>query len=100
MENLLQGIPHVTMYIDDILVSGPTEAEHYGHWLQRLKRAALRAKKSKCEFMWHTLGMCSSNAQGLHPLPEKMILVLIDDHSKWIEAASTAQLTSQAVWKS
>ena len=28
MENLLQGIPHVSIYLDDILLTGNTEAEH------------------------------------------------------------------------
>ena len=28
MEGILRGIPHVSVYIDSILVTGPTEAEH------------------------------------------------------------------------
>ena len=28
MENLLQGIPHVVVYLDDILIAGPTPDEH------------------------------------------------------------------------
>ena len=27
MENLLQGIPHVSIYLDDILITGTTETE-------------------------------------------------------------------------
>lgn len=28
METILKGIPHVTVYLDDILIMGKTEAEH------------------------------------------------------------------------
>jgi len=54
MENLLQGIPNVIVYIDDILVSGASEAEHLvvlRKVLSRLKEAGLRLKKHKCVFM-------------------------------------------------
>ena len=41
MENLLKGIPQVVIYIDDILVTGKTDAEH----LQHLKEVLARLKK-------------------------------------------------------
>ena len=54
MESVLQGIPGMIVYLDDILVSATTEEEH----LQRLEmvfnpleKAGLRARESKCEFM-------------------------------------------------
>ena len=54
MEGLLQGIPRVTVYIDDILITGETKAEHLQtleEVLKRLVKAGLRVKKNKCKFM-------------------------------------------------
>ena len=53
MENLLQGIPGVCIYIDDILITGHTEEEHLEHLtevLTRLSKAGLTLKKAKCSF--------------------------------------------------
>ena len=76
MENLLQGIPGVCIYIDDILVTGHTDAEHLEHLaqvLQRLKDAGIRLKKTKClfllpsvEYLGHVIcaeGLCTSDAK-------------------------------------
>jgi hypothetical protein len=38
MENLLQGIPRVCVYLDDILVTGATEQEHLANLAQVLQR--------------------------------------------------------------
>ena len=54
MEALLQGIPRATVYIDDILITGETKAEHQQtleEVLKRLVEAGLRVKKNKCKFM-------------------------------------------------
>ena len=54
MERVLQGIPNVIVYLDDILVTGKTESEHLNtlsQVLARLEKAGLRAHKSKCKFM-------------------------------------------------
>jgi len=45
MENLLQGIPHVVMRVDDILVSGKDDPDHVANLesvLSRLSRAGLK----------------------------------------------------------
>ena len=50
----MQGLPGVTVYIDDTLVAGATEEEHLKRLegaLTWLKRAGLHAQKSKCQFM-------------------------------------------------
>ena len=54
MENLLQGIPRVCVYLDDILVTGSTEEEHLSNLAQvltRLGTAGMRLKREKCAFM-------------------------------------------------
>ena len=54
MENLLQGLEHVAVYIDDILITGCTEEEHFktlGEILTRLEWAEMRLKKLKCQFL-------------------------------------------------
>ena len=45
MESLLQGIPHVVVYLDDILITGGTHEEHKSRLkevLRRLQTAGLR----------------------------------------------------------
>ena len=54
MDNLVKGIPHTMVYLDDILVTGSTEEEHLSSLDQvftRLEQAGFRLKKSKCSFM-------------------------------------------------
>ena len=77
METLLQGNQNVVVYIDDILVTGTTEEVHLNtlnEVLHRLKKAGLRLKKSNCHFMLLSVVLLGHkiDAQGLHPLPEKM----------------------------
>ena len=47
MENILQGINHVCVYLDDILVTGAIEQEHLQNLdevLSRLEAAGMRLK--------------------------------------------------------
>jgi hypothetical protein len=72
MEGVLRGIDQVSVYIDDILVTGKTKADHLQHLdevLTRLREAGLHLKKDKCafllssvEYLGHTI-----SANGLHP---------------------------------
>ena len=77
MENLLQGLPNVCVYIDDILVSGISEADHMQKLeqvLSRLSSAGITLKRSKCifattsvEYLGHII-----DSTGLHPSPAKV----------------------------
>ena len=54
MENLLQGLKYVAVYLDDILITGRSRAEHLKtleELLNQLEKAGMRLKKSKCKFL-------------------------------------------------
>ena len=77
MDTILQGIPQVCCYIDDILVTGKDDAEHLEHLqqvLERLERFGLHLKQSKCEFMRESVEYLGYkiDAQGVHTLPSKV----------------------------
>ena len=77
MENLLQGIPWVSIYLDDILITGPTKTEHLATLdkvLSQLKAAGFRLKQQKCalllpvvEYLGHKI-----SAEGIQPNEEKV----------------------------
>ena len=77
MENLLKGIPGVVVYLDDILITGPTPEAHLralDEVLRRLAKAGMRANQGKCRFLAPAvdyLGHRIDN-QGLHPIVEKV----------------------------
>ena len=77
MESLLQGIPKVTVYLDDILVTGTSEEEHLQSLeevLRRLANAGLRVRKHKCEFLTPSVTYLGHviDAEGLRPVPERI----------------------------
>jgi len=76
MDNLLQNIPHVAVYLDDILVTGKTEEEHLQNLdqvLKTMKEAGLRLKRSKCVFQVSSVTYLGHriSAQGLSPMTER-----------------------------
>ena len=81
MEKLLQGIPRVTVYIDDILVTGKSDQEHLHNLnlvLERLHQYGLRLKRGKCSFMEPLVRYLGYliDKEGLHTTPEKVQAIL------------------------
>ena len=77
MEKILQGLPMVVVYIDNILISGRTDEEHLENLekvLQRLQQYRVRLKQEKCFFMQTSVEYLGYiiDAEGLHATPAKM----------------------------
>ena len=77
MDNLLQGLDHVRVYIDDILVTGKTEEEHLQtltEVLTRLQSAGMRLKREKCTFMADEVVYLGHriNREGIQPTDDKV----------------------------
>ena len=54
MDNLLQGMEQVVVYIDDILITAESDEEHLAKLnevLTRLEKAGVHLKSNKCAFM-------------------------------------------------
>ena len=54
IESILKGLPHTSVYLDDILVTGDSETEHLHNLeevLKCLSKAGIRLKRQKCAFM-------------------------------------------------
>ena len=77
METILQGMPQVICYLDDILVTGRTESEHTKNLeevLCRLQEHGVRLKREKCcfyktsvEYLGHSI-----DAKGVHTTKSKV----------------------------
>ena len=77
MESLLQGIPGVIVYLDDILITGPSDEEHLRalqQVLERLDKPGLRIRRDKCTFMSPSVIYLGHkiDAEGLHPVADKV----------------------------
>jgi len=80
MDNILQDVPGAMCYIDDILVTGPTEAEHLQRLeevLRRLQAHGIRMKRGKCSFMQDAVEYLGHrvDADGLRATPEKIAAI-------------------------
>lgn len=77
MDSVLQGIPFVFIYLDDVLIASPDSDTHYGHLeqvLQRLHDHGLTVNRSKCHihqdevrFLGHKV-----SRDGVAPLAERV----------------------------
>ena len=77
MDALLQGLPHIICYLDDILVTGSTTQEHLQNLavvLERLSQHGLRLKEEKCSFMQDSVDYLGHHidAQGVHTSTSKV----------------------------
>ena len=77
IEGVLQGIPNVCVYLDDILVTGRTDEEHLRNLdkvLTRLEEAGMRLKRSKCAFLLPAVEYLGHHisAEGLRPTQGKI----------------------------
>ena len=81
MDTLLQGLPGVICYIDDILITGATTAEHLHNLeevLSRLKEHGVRVKSAKCKFLASSVEYLGHriDAKGLHTTDGKLQAIL------------------------
>ena len=76
IENLLQGLKYVAVYLDDILITGRSRVEHLKilEVLNRLEKAGMRLKKSKCKFLMTEIEYLGHRItkEGLKPIQLKV----------------------------
>ena len=77
MDTILQGVPGVICYINDIMVTGATEEDHLhnlGEVLKCLEDHGFRLKKSKCTFLAKSVEYLGHqiDQHGIRAVPSKI----------------------------
>ena len=77
LESLLQGVPRTAVYLDDILVSGSSLADHHRNLelvLSKLHQSGLRLKREKCVFLQKSVTYLGHviDHEGIHPADSKL----------------------------
>ena len=77
IENVLQGIPHVCVILDDILITGTSDQEYLETLeliLQRMELSGLRIRRNKCTFNALSIVYLGHmiDHEGLHPINDKV----------------------------
>ena len=80
METILQGMPPVICYLDEILVTGYTEAEHACNLeevLSRLQAHEVHLKREKCRFFQSSVEYLGHliSAEGVHTTKSKVVAI-------------------------
>lgn len=81
MDQILQGLEHVTCFLDDILITARTKEEHLQRLeevLTRLERYNVKVKLSKCKFFQSSVEYLGHriDKEGLHPTDEKVAAIV------------------------
>jgi len=81
IDNLLQGIPQLCVYLDDSLVTSKSTEEHLKNLeevLSRLRNASMRLKRSKCAFLLPQVEYLGHriSERGLQPTTQKLRAIM------------------------
>ena len=87
MDTLLQGIPRVICYIDDILITGEDDNAHLRNLaevLSRLEDQRMRLKREKCNFMQDSVEYLGHliTKEGIQAIPAKVKAIVDAPHPK------------------
>ena len=77
MENVLQGLSHTVVYLDDILITGKDNVNHLKNLkevLFQLEKTGFKLRKDKCSFMVPSVTYLGHkiDTKDVHPVQDKV----------------------------
>ena len=77
MDSILQGLPQILCYLDDILITGTSKEDHLRNLeavLSRLQEYGIRVNASKCRFLQNSVEYLGHviDSEGLHTSTKKI----------------------------